>query len=67
MPEEFVVEMWCDWIVAGRLQGNDTEKWIEDHLPDMVLHPKTKISIADKLVSLIYCERFVERYKKRRR
>ncbi len=42
MPEEFVKEMWCDWIVAGRLQGNDFDKWIVSNLPKMTLHSKAR-------------------------
>ena len=45
MPKEFVKEMWCDWIVAGRLQGNDTAKWVEEHLPNMVLNTWTRFRI----------------------
>ncbi len=45
MPKEFVKEMWYDWVVAGRLQGNDVGKWLEDHLPSMVLHYKTIVRI----------------------
>ncbi len=46
MPEEFVKEMWCDWVVAGRLQGNDTGEWLDDHLDYMILHPETRIKIS---------------------
>ena len=42
MPEEFVKEMWCDWVVAGRLQGNDFLRWLANNLSEMVLHPKTR-------------------------
>ena len=45
MPERFVREMWCDWVVAGRLQGNDMEEWVEEHLPNMILHSVTKAEI----------------------
>ncbi len=42
MPEEFVKEMWCDWVVAGRLQGNSLLRWLGNNLSKMVLHPKTR-------------------------
>lgn len=45
IPEKFIKEMWCDWVVAGQLQGNDTEEWILTHFEDMVLHSKTRQSI----------------------
>ena len=45
MPKEFVKEMWCDWIVAGRLQGNDVEEWLEEHFSWMILHSKTRKNI----------------------
>jgi len=42
MPEEFVKEMWCDWVAAGRTQGNRLLRWLGKNLSKMVLHPKTR-------------------------
>ena len=52
MPEKFVKEMWCDWISVAQLKGNDMGEWVEEHLPNMVLHPKTRISIAIRILNL---------------
>ena len=46
---KFIKEMWCDWIVAGRLQGNNIVEWVEEHLSSMALHPETRNSIEAKL------------------
>ncbi len=49
IPEKFVKEMWCDWIVAGRLQGNNIVEWVEEHISSMALHPGTRNSIEAKM------------------
>jgi len=49
IPEKFVKEMWCDWTVAGRLQGNNLKEWLGSHFHSMALHPKTRALIEAKL------------------
>ena len=49
MPKRFVKEMWCDWIVAGQLQGNNIKEWLDKYLLNMILYPKTRILIETKI------------------
>jgi len=51
MPCEYVIEMVCDWVGAGRAQGYtspaddpylETRKWYEANGSKMTLHPRTR-------------------------
>lgn len=52
MPRGFLKEMWCDWVVVDRLQGNDLEEWVRSNLSKMVLHPRTRAWIEARLEEL---------------
>ena len=51
MPKKYVVEMVCDWDVAGRFKtdGIGTRLWYEKFKDEMVLHPKTK-ELLERLI-----------------
>lgn len=51
MPEKYIIEMICDWDVAGRFKSNGigTRRWYEKFKHNMVLHPKTK-ELLEKLI-----------------
>lgn len=51
MLEKYVVEMVCDWDVAGRFKkdGIGTRLWYERFKDKMVLHPKTE-ELLEKLI-----------------
>lgn len=51
MPEEYVVEMICDWWAFSHKAGKLTEifDWYKDHRSNMVLHKNTKTLVEDLL------------------
>jgi hypothetical protein len=50
-PEEYVVEMICDWWSFSHKTGdlNEIFKWYTDHKANMVLHKNTKAMVEDIL------------------
>lgn len=47
MPEEFVIEMVCDWWAFGHKSGNLKEifDWYKDHKLNMLMHRNTKVAV----------------------
>lgn len=43
MPGKYILEMYCDWLGAGRAQGTPyLRKWWETNEEKMILHPETR-------------------------
>lgn len=51
MPEEYAIEMVCDWWAFSHKSGNLKEifDWYESHKKNMILHEKTKKFVEDLL------------------
>ena len=51
MPEEYIIEMICDWFSFSFKNGDLRElfKWYDDHKAKMILHPKTKSRVEEIL------------------
>ena len=51
MPEEYVIEMICDWWAFSHKSGNLEEifKWYKDHKANMIMHKNTKIMLEEIL------------------
>jgi hypothetical protein len=49
MRDEYIIEMTCDWIGAGRAQGKGSPKevieWYVKNKDKMVLHPNTRMKV----------------------
>lgn len=47
MPEEFVIEMVCDWWAFSHKSGNLKEifDWYKDHKFNMLMHRNTKVAV----------------------
>lgn len=42
MPEKYVIELYCDWYWASKLQGNDLKEWYEKNKNNIEFHPETR-------------------------
>ncbi len=51
MPEKYRLEMFCDWVGAGKAQGysNNTREWYLKHKDKMQLDPKTRQWVEERL------------------
>lgn len=51
MPHQYRVEMLCDWIGAGKVQGhgNDVLEWYTKQRENIVLHPETQAWIEKEI------------------
>lgn len=52
MPEQFVEEMFCDWVGAGKaIMGihSNVAKWYENNENNMILHNLTRANIESKI------------------
>lgn len=51
MPEEYIIEMICDWFAFSFKSGNLKEllNWYTQHKNNMMLHPKTRSKVEDIL------------------
>ena len=51
MPEEYVVEMICDWWSFSHKSGNLEEifDWYKSHKSNMIMHKNTKAMVEDIL------------------
>lgn len=57
MPEQYIGEMVCDWIGAGKAQGygDNTKNWYEHNKEKIVVSAKTRIRLEELLDA--WCEK----------
>ena len=51
IPTDYLLEMWCDWIGAGKaITGKDNmNEWYEAHKDIMIIHPNNKKWIENRI------------------
>jgi hypothetical protein len=50
MPEKYLIEMLCDWIGAGKVQGRpDTLAWYEEYKSKIILDEETRARLEGLL------------------
>lgn len=56
MPDEYIIEMICDWWSFSWRSGDLTEifKWYDDHKDRMILHERTRASVELILTMIKY-------------
>lgn len=56
MPDEYIIEMICDWWSFSWRSGDLTEifKWYDDHKDSMILHERTRASVELILTMIKY-------------
>ena len=56
MPDEYIIEMICDWWSFSWRSGDLTEifKWYDDHKNRMILHERTRASVELILTMIKY-------------
>lgn len=45
MPDIFIMEMFADWIGAGRTYGNELETWLPENFKTFAFHPETEAKV----------------------
>lgn len=45
MPDIYIMEMYADWIGAGRTYGNELETWLPDNFKTFNFHPETEAKV----------------------
>ena len=65
MPEEYALEMVCDWWAFSHKSGNLKEifDWYKSHKKNMILHEKTRKfveDLLDKIKEILEAEDSVE-------
>jgi len=45
MPDIYIMEMFADWIGAGRTYGNELETWLPENFNTFTFHPETEAKV----------------------